>query len=680
MRNAGRIAAAVVTTIATTVIAITPLPASAAAPNYRADVIPLTGQPGSMAMIDLGDPAVMVGLRYVGVADQPSLIRVDTGRGLGEPIELDDTGDDAPELAELVRSERAREASGSAGPSLPSTPTSYTTPTWVKAATRVQVTIPTGVVAPELVAIRQHGSIDVPTARGAAGAATAQPPTVTRAQWGARSPACAIDTSPVLRMAFVHHTVNTNTYSQADAPNMVRAVQAYHIGGNRWCDIGYNFLVDRFGTVYEGRQGSLGSYAVGAHAAGFNTGSVGVAVLGTFDSVGPSSLALGSLQRTLAWRLSGGGVDPMGTATMTSGGGLTSKYPAGAVVTLDAVSGHRDTGLTGCPGTALYRQLPAIRLQVARLAASYDAYGGFAGGVFVAAGRVTGGSLDDVVTGADAGGGSHVRVFGADGSARGGFFAYPGFGGGVRVAVGDVTGRPDAADIVTGAGAGGGPHVRILGADGSDRGGFFAYGLGFSGGLYVASGNVDPDSVGDEIVTGAGAGGGPHVRVFSRTGQDLGGFFAYSSSFAGGVRVAVGDLDGDGASEIVTAAGPGGGPHIIVWKRGPSGQWTPIGSWFAYGGASGGYVAVIRTTGGSMSVATTSDAEPTVHLYDVGGREFGSVQILPGFLRGARVAAAEVQASSADAAQLLVGGGPGTPGVAVVKRTDGTLYRPAISS
>jgi len=675
-----RIGVAVALLIGTTVVAVVPMAASATAPSYRTDVIPLSGSPGSVQTVELGTPAVMVGLRYLGSAEQPSTIRVDRGRGLGPPIRLEDAGDDAPDPPEVVRYQRARGASVAAARAAATTLVSYSAPTWVKSATRVQVTIPSGVGAPALVAVREKGTVEVRTSKGAAAAATAQPATVTREQWGARTPACTVDTSPVLKMAFVHHTVNANDYSQAEAPNLVRAIQAFHMDGNGWCDIGYNFLVDRFGTAYEGRQGSLTSFAVGAHAAGFNTGSVGVAMLGSFDTYGPSSAALDSLERLVAWRLSTGGVDPTGRATMTSGGGPTTKYPLGSVVSLDAMSGHRDTGITDCPGAALYAELPAIRQQVALRAASYNAYGAFAGGVFVAAGRVTGGALDDVVTGADAGGGPLVRVFGADGSVRGGFYAYPsGFSGGARVAVGRVTGRANA-DIITGAGPGGGPHVRIFDTGGNELGGFFAYSSGFTGGVYVASGDVVPGNAGDEIVTGAGPGGGPHVRVFSRTGQDLGGFFAYSPGFTGGVRVAAGDLDGDGVAEIITAAGPGGGPHIRVWKRGPAGQWAAVGGWFAFGGTSGGYVATVRVAGGGRAVATTSDAEPTVHLYDVTGHEFGYVSVLSGLLRGARVAAAQVDTGSRDPDQLLVGGGPGTPGVAVVERTDGSLYRPALPS
>ncbi len=172
-----------------------------------------------------------------------------------------------------------------------------------------------------------------------------------------------------------------------------------------------------------------------------------------------------------------------------------------------------------------------------------------------------------LVTGADAGGGPHVKVFNA--STREllfEFMAYnPLFAGGVRVAVGDVN-ADGVPDVVTGAGPGGGPHVRVFdGRNGQQLpglvGSFFAYSANFTGGVYVASGDVNGDGA-DDIITGADAGGGPHVRVFDgRTGQQLAGligsFFAYKSIDNAGVRVAAGDVNGDGRADVITGMGPG---------------------------------------------------------------------------------------------------------------------------
>jgi hypothetical protein len=177
--------------------------------------------------------------------------------------------------------------------------------------------------------------------------------------------------------------------------------------------------------------------------------------------------------------------------------------------------------------------------------------------------------------GADAGGGPHVLVYNADGSLRFSFLAYgANFAGGVRVATGDVNGD-GVDDIITAAGAGSGPHVKVFdGANLNPLQSFFAYSPTFAGGVFVATGDVNGDGFAD-IVTGADAGGGPHVRVFSgqNPAVELAGFFAHAPAFVGGAPVAVGNLDGAGALEIVTAAGPGGGPHV----RGFSGTGVPIG-------------------------------------------------------------------------------------------------------
>jgi hypothetical protein len=193
------------------------------------------------------------------------------------------------------------------------------------------------------------------------------PAIVSRADWGAdesirRAPPAY---APSVRFAIVHHTAGTNTYSRDQAAAIVRGIQLYHVRGNGWNDIGYNFLVDRFGTIYEGRYGGVDRNVIGAHALGFNTGSTGIALLGTYGDTKPSPAAVAALTKLLAWRLDVAHVDPAARVTVISGG--SERYPANVPVTLRTVSGHRDTGLTECPGDSLYGQLNAIAAAAAKL-------------------------------------------------------------------------------------------------------------------------------------------------------------------------------------------------------------------------------------------------------------------------------------------------------------------------
>jgi FG-GAP repeat len=198
---------------------------------------------------------------------------------------------------------------------------------------------------------------------------------------------------------------------------------------------------------------------------------------------------------------------------------------------------------------------------------SFFAYSpSFSRGVRVAAGDVNEDGFADIVTGP--GIGAHVKVFsGLDLSLLHSFLAYPGLQlGGVHVAAGDVNG--DArADIATGAGLGAAPHVKVFsGSNLSLLKSFFAYPPAFVGGVSVAIGDVDEDRVND-IVTGPGPHGGGHVKVFA--GDDLAllrSFVAYANPFTQGVRVAAGDMNGDGNADVVTGAGPGIAQRVKVFS------------------------------------------------------------------------------------------------------------------
>jgi hypothetical protein len=166
-----------------------------------------------------------------------------------------------------------------------------------------------------------------------------------------------------VRFAVIHHTAGSNAYSPAQSAAIVRGIELYHVQGNGWNDIGYNFLVDKYGQIFEGRAGGIDRNVIGAHAEGFNTGSTGVALIGNYSSAPVTPAAQNALVRLLAWRLDVAHVDPLGTVTWPSGG--NPEYPQGKPVQLRAISGHRDTGYTSCPGNVLYARLPDLARRVA---------------------------------------------------------------------------------------------------------------------------------------------------------------------------------------------------------------------------------------------------------------------------------------------------------------------------
>jgi hypothetical protein len=188
------------------------------------------------------------------------------------------------------------------------------------------------------------------------------PPIIPRAAWGAAAvPPRTRPSYGTVQMAFVHHTVTANAYSPEQSAGIVLAIAKYHRDTNGWNDIGYNFLVDQYGQVFEGRAGGVDAAVIGAQAQGFNAVSTGVAQLGTFTSTGITEAALAATAQLLGWKLSLHGVPTQGTVTVVSAGGPTNRFKAGTPVTMERISGHRDGCKTSCPGNALYAQLPALR-------------------------------------------------------------------------------------------------------------------------------------------------------------------------------------------------------------------------------------------------------------------------------------------------------------------------------
>ena len=196
-----------------------------------------------------------------------------------------------------------------------------------------------------------------------ANAMTTRPRLVARAEWGADESLrnCDPAYAPRLKMAFVHHTAGSNDYSRSESDDIVRSIYWYHTQVKGWCDIAYNFLVDRYGTVFVGRYGGEKRPTIPAATQGFNTGSTAIAAMGNYMDARPASATVDAIERVLAWRLDVAHLPASRWARMTSAGGPNTRYSKGTKVWLKLISGHRATGYTDCPGDHLNRLLPEIR-------------------------------------------------------------------------------------------------------------------------------------------------------------------------------------------------------------------------------------------------------------------------------------------------------------------------------
>ncbi|MEO3976414.1 peptidoglycan recognition protein [Streptomyces sp. CAU 1734] len=194
-----------------------------------------------------------------------------------------------------------------------------------------------------------------------------RPKIVTRKGWGAseslREKGFVYSTT--VKAAFVHHSATGNSYTCKQAPSVLRSIYRYHVVSSGWRDIGYNFAVDKCGNVYEGRAGGVTKAVRGAHTLGFNTNTMGIAVLGTYSTTKPPAAAVTAVAKLTAWKLGLFKRNPKGKVTLTSGG--SGKYAKGRKVSFQVISGHRDGFLTDCPGTRLYNTLGSTRTASAKL-------------------------------------------------------------------------------------------------------------------------------------------------------------------------------------------------------------------------------------------------------------------------------------------------------------------------
>ncbi|MEG8279486.1 peptidoglycan recognition protein family protein [Streptomyces sp. AHA2] len=215
----------------------------------------------------------------------------------------------------------------------------------------------------ELFALAAEGVAGAPRAKPYIGP---RPAIVTRRGWGADEGLreSGFKYTKKVKAAFVHHTASGNGYSCSQVPSLIRSIYRYHVKSMGWRDIGYNFVVDKCGKIYEGRAGGVAKPVLGAHTLGFNSNSMGIAVLGTYGSKKPAKAAVKAVARLSAWKLGLHGMNPKKKTTLKSAG--SNLYGKGKKVRLNVISGHRDGFKTECPGGKLYAKLGSARSKAAQ--------------------------------------------------------------------------------------------------------------------------------------------------------------------------------------------------------------------------------------------------------------------------------------------------------------------------
>ncbi|MFF9152997.1 FG-GAP-like repeat-containing protein [Streptomyces sp. NPDC014846] len=430
----------------------------------------------------------------------------------------------------------------------------------------------------------------------------AEPPVVTQAEWGASTD---YDGTPSygteIKAAVIHHTGvdGDNKLSCADSRARMRTIQQEHFARG-YFDIGYNFVVDRCGQIFEGRSGGMDLPVVGAHDIGFNTNTVGISYIGNYMTAHPSRAALDSIARIVAWKFGMYGIDPAGKVTLTSGsakgqdGNLVDKDQQ---ITLPRVFGHRDTNSTACPGDNLYRKLPLI----ATLASTPGVSHALPTADFDRDG------LPDLVAGTPKGNSVTILPGGVDGPVTSRKVTLtqssPGVPGssesgdafGTATAWGDVDGDGHA-DVAIGSpgeddttGHADRGQVTVMygpaftkGFSYTTSGGVTAAGAGL--GSAVAVGDFDADGHADVFSAGTGRGGNWNVRpaagaTTSRTLTTATGSLSY-------LDATTGDFDRDGYADVVLTYRDSGGVSRVVRFAGSAKGLTKAGVLSVRGGRS----------------------------------------------------------------------------------------------
>ncbi|MES5816550.1 N-acetylmuramoyl-L-alanine amidase [Streptomyces sp. RG80] len=523
-------------------------------------------------------------------------------------------------------------------PSAPASPTESVSPT--ASASPTESASPTASASPtQSPSASPSPTSTVPAPRPST---VVKPPIITQAEWGASTD---YDGTPgygaEIKAAVIHHTGmdSDNTLSCAESRARMRSIQQEHFARGYY-DIGYNFVVDKCGQIFEGRSGGMDLPVIGAHDIGFNTNTVGISYIGNYESAKPSKAALDSIARIVAWKFGMYGIDPTGKVTLVSGsdaGVDGNKVAKGASITLPRVFGHRDTNATACPGANLYAKLP----QIASLAKTPGVSHALAtsdynrDGVTDLVAGVPKANAVKVVPGSVDGPDTAAKVTLTQNSAGVPGSSESGDSFGAATAWGDVNGD-GFADLAIGSpgeddtsGNADRGNVTVMYGPALDTG--FSYttsGVTAAGaklGSTVTVGDFNGDGKADVFSAGAGKGGNWNVRL--GTGKYQYGTLTSATGAVAYLDAATGDFNRDGYADVALNYRDTGGIGRVVRFAGSSTGLTKAGVISVRGGRS---IAAGDVNGNGYDDIVIG--QPIAS--ESGGKSGGQITMVPGTSTG----------------------------------------------
>ena len=330
--------------------------ADAASGTASADAASGTASTGAASGVSVPDGTDMIGFTWSGDPHGALELRSRNADGTWSPwVDIHADGEEAPDPG----TEGQAGARGSM------------TPVWVGGTDRVEVRAETALDDLTLHALEVGSATAVAAATASdvpAHAAAAWFPAIhfrsewSPAPWASGNSGCASGPrSARPHYLIIHHTVNPNTYGGGEVAGMLRGIQSFHQNTNGWCDIAYNFIVDRFGRIWEARDGGAERGIIGGHAANHNTGSVGIALLGDHTATGVTDAAVAATAELVGWKAAVHFINPQGTTTVDGASSPT-------------VIGHRNVVQTSCPGDFAYSRLAQIRNAAVAARATYGPF------------------------------------------------------------------------------------------------------------------------------------------------------------------------------------------------------------------------------------------------------------------------------------------------------------------